>query len=313
MQRTLFGLDIGGTSTLGIRAETQSGSARDPGDPGTWEVLGTAKGGSANPQNVPLETAREEIRRTLAQLGIDEAVDPEQVSVIAGSGGVDTPADERRLREMIAAAAPGIGPGQVTVVHDSRLILAAGGLDTGISVIAGTGSVAWGRTADGTEARAGGWGHLLGDEGSSWWVAREAVRRALHRADSGVPADDLDRAVVRARQLEDRTALISDFHPDPDRTEWAELATVVDRCAESGDVDARALLGRAAAELVDLAGAVAERLAVTGPVVIGGGLAGHSRCVQNAFVSLAADRGLTDIRLLDVEPVMGALHLAGSR
>ena len=83
-------------------------------------------------------------------------------------------------------------------------MLAAQGLDAGIAVVAGTGSVAWGRREDGREARRGGWGHLLGDEGIGWWLGREAVRRCLARADAGLPVDDLDAAVLADRALGER-------------------------------------------------------------------------------------------------------------
>ena len=65
------------------------------------------------------------------------------------------------------------------IVHDTQLILAAADVQDGIALISGTGSVAWGRTPDGRTARAGGWGYLLGDEGSGYWVGRQAVRHAL--------------------------------------------------------------------------------------------------------------------------------------
>ena len=64
-------------------------------------------------------------------------------------------------------------------------ILAAAGLDEGIALIAGTGSVAWGRDRTGRSARAGGWGYLLGDEGSGYAVVRETVRHALRLARPG--------------------------------------------------------------------------------------------------------------------------------
>lgn len=246
----------------------------------------------------------------MSDLGIDSVESVLEVHVVAGSGGVDTPADAQRLREMISAAAPVIPTRQVSIVHDTRLILAAGGLDTGISVIAGTGSVAWGRNDDAVEARSGGWGHLLGDEGSSWWVAREAVRRCLHRADLELPEDGLDRAVIAARGLRTRGELIADFHPSPDRTQWAALARVVDDCAQQGHDGASDILIRATDHLVQAACAVSSQLGLNGPVVIGGGLVGHSSTVRRAFVTRAQDRGLTDVRVLDVDPVTGTMHLA---
>ncbi|NHU85389.1 ATPase [Kocuria sp. JC486] len=301
MPTTVFGLDIGGTSTHGIRAQR----AQDG-----WRVLREAKVGSANLQNVSTEQARGEIRAVLAELGMGTTGPQDSVSVIAGSGGVDTLADQDRLREMIHSAAPEVSTDLIHVVHDSRLILAAHGLDVGVSVIAGTGSVAWGSAATGREARAGGWGHLLGDEGSSWWVAREAVRRALERADRQEEADELDLAVLQARGLETRADLIADFHTHPDRTGWSELATVVDRSAGQGSQAAVELLTAAADQLLTMTQRVCQSLDLTGPVVAGGGLIQHSGTVRDRFVTRAGARGIEGVHVLDVAPVMGTLHLA---
>ena len=79
--------------------------------------------------------------------------------VYAGAGGIDTDDDAAALAALIEPHVPGA---RITVVHDSRLLLAAGGASTGVAVIAGTGSAAWGRNAAGDEARAGGWGYLPG-------------------------------------------------------------------------------------------------------------------------------------------------------
>lgn len=305
MKHMLFGVDIGGTSTQALLAEHAAGS---------WNVVGRASGPSANVQNVSDQAAVDSLSIIARELGLGAMPDATGLHVLAGSGGIDTPEDANRLRTRIAQAL-GVAPEhpnlKFTVVHDTRLILAAGGQDTGIAVIAGTGSVAWGRSTDGTEARSGGWGHLLGDEGSSWWVAREAVRRALRRHDMGLAADELDRAVVQARGLDTRDQLIADFHSHAERTEWAGLARLVDQNATAGCGDAVDLLEQASAHLVTAARTVATQLGLAGPVVVGGGLISHCAHVRNAFRRRAELAGLTGIQVLDHDPVMGTLHLAG--
>jgi N-acetylglucosamine kinase-like BadF-type ATPase len=93
-------------------------------------------------------------------------------AIMAGTGRL---AQDRRARHQ--PGPPALVPGaRVRVVHDAHLVLAAGGLDTGVALIAGTGSVAWGACPDGPDARAGGWGYLLGDEGSATALFREDTR-----------------------------------------------------------------------------------------------------------------------------------------
>ena len=261
-QRTVIGLDIGGTSTRGLRADGPAAA------PGPELVIGAeASGGSSNVQNVSRDQARQRLAAVLEELG-----------------------------------APGLDP---AAQHLDVVI----GADEGIALIAGTGSVAWGRTAEGSEARRGGWGYLLGDEGSSFWVGREAVRRALCRADADEPADELDRAVLETRGLGQRSELIADFHDRFERTAWAGLATHVDRCASAGHLGARELLEAAAGHLIEMAAGVAEQLSLTGPIVLGGGL-GSSSILVEALAERAAAAGLSAPEPLRVPPVHGTLRLA---
>ncbi|MER2138240.1 MAG: BadF/BadG/BcrA/BcrD ATPase family protein, partial [Arthrobacter sp.] len=118
---TAIGLDIGGSKTHGIRLEGQA-------------VAAEAVSGSANVQNVSREQARLNLAEIFAGLGTSGVT-----RVVAGSGGVDTPKDAAALAELILEHVPGA---DVTVVHDTRLILAAGRAADGIGLIAGTGSVA---------------------------------------------------------------------------------------------------------------------------------------------------------------------------
>lgn len=284
----LIGLDIGGTKTHGLRAEN--------GDPGR-----EAFGGSANVQNVRPDEAARALGQVLAELGASDAD-----VVVAGAGGVDTPADAEALRALIA---PHAGAARIVVVHDTRLVLAAGGRSTGIAVIAGTGSAAWGTTPDGREARAGGWGHLLGDEGSGYWLGRELVRRALARLDDGLRPDALDRAVLEHCGLTGPGALIERFHGGAGRGYWAGLSRVAFAAAADDD-DALHLVDRAAGALADLAATVSRRLELPGPVVVGGGLARHQPLLRRRLEEAAAARGLGELRVLDRDPVHGALHLA---
>ena len=284
----LIGLDIGGTKTHGLRAVD-------------GHVVQEAFGGSSNVQNVSSAEADRALGHVLAQLGAADAD-----LVVAGAGGVDTPADAHALSGLIS---PHAGSARVVVVHDTRLVLAAGGCSTGIAVIAGTGSAAWGATEDGREARAGGWGHLLGDEGSGYWMGRELVRRALARLDEGLAPDALDRAVLSSCGVAELGELIERFHGDADRGFWAGLSRVAFDAA-THDGDALHLVDRAAAALAGLAGTVSRRLDLPGPVVVGGGLAVHQPLLRERLREAAAARGLGEVRVLDRDPVHGALLLA---
>lgn len=289
LQGITIGLDIGGTKTHGVRFENGLPVADE-------------SAGSSNVQNV----TREEAARNLADLFARIGAGP-VARVYAGSGGIDTDEDAAALAALIQPLVPGA---RVTVVHDSRLLLAAGRADTGVAVIAGTGSAAWGRNAGGAEARAGGWGYLLGDEGSGYWLGREAVRHSLRRMNQGLPIDQLTAALLKACGLDHPNKLIALFHsPETGRRFWAQQARHVVEAAAAGHQDSTALLEQAGKDLAALAEQVLGQLGLNGPVILGGGLGMNVAPLQESFRRNLAAAGITEVRVLDQEPVFGVLEL----
>lgn len=287
MTATVLGLDIGGSKTHGLLDSPA----------GICEALA----GSANLASVGAIEAGRQLDAVLDRLDARDVT-----AVCAGAAGVDTPDGAARLRDLLAQRLPDAA---IRVVHDSELILAAAGLDAGIAVIAGTGSVAWGRRDDGTTARAGGWGYLLGDEGSGYWVAREAVRHALRGVDRCKP-NRLGQQLAADCGLQHPDQLLDHFYAQPNRRYWAGRAHVVFELAAASDEHARSIVAAAADALADLARNVARRLDWTGPVVLAGGLAVHQPTLQAAVRTRLATDGHTDVRVLDVDPVRGAVALA---
>lgn len=285
----LVGLDIGGTKTHGVR----------------WlngHIVAEAMAGSANVQNVSMEAATRNIARIFEELG------PGRIDrVVAGAGGVDTAEDGRRLRAMIEVHASGAA---IQVVHDSRLILAAGETSTGMAVILGTGSAFWGINAEGREARAGGWGYLLGDEASGYWMGREAVRHTLREFNRNQQPGMLARLVLQANDVASPDELIGLFHGDTDRRYWAQQSEVVFRAYESGDPAAVRIIDDAVAYVAEKLGDVSTVLGIRGPVIIGGGLGMHQPVYQQSIRTALSAMGLEGIRFLDVDPVLGALFIA---
>lgn len=287
---TLVGLDIGGTKSHGVR----------------WldgQIIAEAKTGSANVQNVSVQVAQDNIARMFEALG------PGRIDkVVAGAGGIDTAADAQRLHSMIAVHAP---EADIEVVHDSHLILAAGHASTGMAVILGTGSAVWGINAAGKEARAGGWGYLLGDEASGYWMGREAVRHTLREFNREEPIGELGRLVLEANHVSSPDELIGLFHGDTDRRYWAQQSPLVFKAYGSGDAAATRIIDEAVAYMVTALGDVSSVLGIAGPVVIGGGLGMHQPLYQQRLREALAGIGLKGVDFLDKDPVVGALFLAG--
>jgi glucosamine kinase len=286
--RTVIGVDIGGSKTHGIRSVD-------------GRQVAEAVAGSANVAAVGPAAAGRQLDALFAQLG-SGGVD----AVCAGAAGADGVESVGVVTRLISDRVPGA---RVSVVHDARLVLAAEGLDAGVALIAGTGSVAWGRRADGTNARAGGWGHLLGDEGSGYRVALDAVRHALDRMDTGAPVDALTTALLVGCGLGTRDELIDFVYLRQDRRYWADRARLVAALAEQDDPAAARVVATAADALATLARRVLDRLDLPGPVVLGGGFAVHQTLLQQAVRDRLPG---TEVRILAHAPAIGAVRLAAA-
>lgn len=284
----VIGLDIGGTKTHGVRWRAD-------------EVVAEAKTGSANLQNVSVATASANLSEVFNRLGTAGVQ-----QIIAGSGGVDTSQDAEQLDNLITPHAP---RARVRIIHDTELILAAGGASRGIAVIAGTGSVAWGIDSEGRQARSGGWGHLLGDEGSGYWIGREAVRCTLRQHDNQRPLTELGKGVLAENGLQYPEELVALFHRNTERHYWADQARLVFEASASGDGSAEQIIDAACQHICTLVRDVASVLNVFSPVVIGGGMAVHQPALQQKIRDNLQDPQFDDVRFLDCDPVMGVQHL----
>lgn len=295
MSAYVLGLDIGGSKTHALVTRSDV-------------VIADLRGPSANPASVGLAESARRIRTLLAELDqVDVELD--QVgSVCAGAAGVDTPEQVARLTSILAES---LSYATIRVVHDTELLLAAAGTGSGIALIAGTGSVAWGCTTDGRQARAGGWGYVLGDDGSGYGIARAAVRHALGRLDAGLAPDQLTRQLAIGCGLDRPALLLDHFYARPERRYWAEQSTIVFRLAEAGDPAATKIIGAAATHLSTLVESISLRLAVAGPVILAGGVLVHQPLLRRLLADRLAAIGITDLRLLDADPVVGAVRLAG--
>ncbi|HET7734542.1 MAG TPA: BadF/BadG/BcrA/BcrD ATPase family protein, partial [Nocardioidaceae bacterium] len=223
MQPAVIGIDVGGSKTHGVRVATDARL----GD----TLVSEATVGSANIVSVGVETAAARLGELAEALGAD--VD----AVCVGAAGADTP----QARDLLLSMARRVFPtGRVRVVHDTYLVLAAAGLRAGAVGISGTGSAAWGRNPAGDEARAGGWGYLLGDEGSAYGVVRAAMRHVLNRTDDGQELDQLSRELMRSCGATDVHDLLDEFYRAPSRRTWAARAPLVLELATSGEAAAMA-------------------------------------------------------------------------
>lgn len=236
----------------------------------------------------------ERITALVAQLGAVQ-ID----ACCAGAAGAEVSHARARLEEVLRRLLP---DSRVCVVHDSRLVLAAAGLDHGIALIAGTGSVAYGRSIDGREVQRGGWGWMLGDEGSGVWITREAARLVMARMEHHSDLGNLGASLLAAVGVSDPRELNRALLERHEARQWAALASVVFDTVD-GDAGSREIIRRAGTELAKLVASTE----VEGPVVLAGGLLLHQPELEGVL-----RRSLPHFRCIRLEepPVEGAVRLA---
>lgn len=201
----------------------------------------------------------------------------------------------------------------VMATHDAEAALwGAFPSGQGIVVIAGTGSVAYGRDASGAEALIGGWGREIDDLGGAWWVGREALRAVVRAHDGRGPASRLTDLVLQRTGCARPEDLVT-WVRNPSRTarDVAELALAVEEAACRGDRVALEIFQKAACALAELAAVCAARLSLTPEsqrVALTGGLAANSPTLRALFET-AVNSLAPGLRLLPptLPPVLGAL------
>jgi N-acetylglucosamine kinase-like BadF-type ATPase len=221
----------------------------------------------------------------------------------AGAAGAEVAEGRARLDALLRRLLP---ESRVCVVHDARLVVAAAGLESGIALVAGTGSVAYGRTGDGREAQRGGWGWMIGDEGSGVWIAREAARLLMARSETGARLGALGEAFLGACGAEDAPRMVLRLHAMREPGQWAALAPLVFAAAAS-DPDSEAIIQAAGAQLARRALEVRDALDLDGPVVLAGGL-----LLNQPRLEAAVRERIPDLPIVRLEepPVEGAVRLA---
>jgi N-acetylglucosamine kinase-like BadF-type ATPase len=301
----LLAVDGGGTKTQALVTDLQG------------KVLARGLGPSSNVHNVGLEQSCRAVTTAidgalLQVIGVRSTRGGQSwrgapiAAACFGLAGVDAPEDEAEIARWVRQQTI---TDRFLVVNDAELVLAGGTPDGwGVALISGTGSVCLGRAAEGRTVRVGGWGPLLGDEGSGYEIASHALRAVTRSVDGREQAPGLVKAVLRHWSLGDPISLIRFVHaPTTTATEIAGLAPIVVEQAQHGDAVARDILERAARELAQQVQTVIERLKLTRPplALAGGMLRGALReaVVRQIGAAIASITYVSD-------PPLGAVVLA---
>lgn len=293
----VLGIDAGGTKTI-CSAADEAG-----------RILHSARGAGANLISLGEHGVEAVLRTVIAEALADHSEPP--AAVCLGMAGVDQPREADVIRSILARL--GLET-RILIVNDSLIALEAGAPGSpGVVVASGTGSIVYGRDASGHAARSGGWGHLLADEGSGFAIGREALRAVVRAGDRRGPATSLTGRVLAHYGVDRPQDVPREVYSGGVKpAAIAMLALAVQEAADDGDAVAAKIIDDAAADLAPLAQTVVERLDLPeGPIVLAGGtfrsvsrMTTAMRAALNVRVPDAA------VRVLEAEPVEGAVHLA---
>lgn len=295
-----LGIDGGGSKTFCLIGDEKS-------------VLGSGMSGGSNVVRLGENSARQALHEAIKQACTSANVTPAQIQkACVGLAGAARPEVQDVVQRIIAE----IISGSIEITSDMEITLEAAFADgPGVIVIAGTGSIAYGRNADGDTARAGGWGFAISDEGSGYWIGKTAVATAVKEGEQ-FQDTCLLKAIAKSWGVSTHQQVVvaANATPAPD---FSALFPVVQNAAEKQNKQAREVLTQAGKELVALAEEVISRVfpeTESVPVAMSGGVFAHSSQVREVFYNRLS-KEYPNVRLIEdvVEPVQGALQRARKR
>lgn len=299
MRTPLFaGVDGGGTKTAIVVVDADGNEvARDTTTTSNSAVIGHDRAGA---------TLRDLIQSTARSSG---AILPFQ-AIWCGLSGSDRPEDHRRLRPQIEDLAK-----DLQMTNDAEL--AIGGLPNrvGVAMVSGTGSIAFGRNAEGDRARAGGWGHIFSDEGSGYDLARKALRAFAAEIDGFGPSTSLTPRLMTYWEVTDPFTVINRvYDPETTKGDIARMSKLVVEEAAGGDDVAQEIVATSAIDLARFGRAVATRLEL-GPelslALVGGMLTNVEPFREQVIDEISRDWSIASVELV-VDPALTAARSLAS-
>lgn len=301
-QKIILGVDGGGTKTIAWLATNDNGS-----------VLGRGVAGPSNQRAVGPRLAMSHLDEALQLAFNDARIDRITVAAACfGMAGADRESDRSVVLQWAQEARVA---DHVRIVNDAvPLLYAADGDGAGIALIAGTGSLAWGCQRDGRIGRSGGWGYLLGDEGSAYAIGLAALQAVTRQADGRGVSTRLTEAVLSHLSLSQTSDIVAAVYgSEIPRAVIAGLATLVFLQSELSDEVAGDIVRFQATELASMVAAVARKLdfGSTFPLAMTGSVLLNQQAYRNEIRRSLDLMGHTVSRCVLVEhAVEGALRIA---
>ena len=261
---------------------------------------------TANPSVLGFAQAEELLKSTL-QKTLDEAGITSSTVHYVGAGMAGAAQNPDWLSTILKQSLP---HAQITVAPDYEIaLIGAHGERYGVLVLSGTGSAACGIDASGEYAHSGGWGYLLDDGGSGYWLGLEMLKSATRVADGCMEETSLYQQTFSHLKITTPDELISwTYNPERNNRDISEMAPLVLACAAAGDLEAHRIVEDGAEQLYQLYLSVVKRLDFTNPpVMFAGGLLSSATLLRHLLMQKI---GLDEVPTPKYSPVEGAALMA---
>lgn len=290
-----LGIDGGGSKTKAVLCDS------------SLNIISSCIGKSINFNSAGFEKARENLAE-IADKILGGKIVPDAVCI--GCAALSSRADEK-LTERLCDGIFGCR----NIILDSDLFIALEAMDASgpcAVAVCGTGSMATGRLDDGTIINAGGFGYLLGDEGSGYAVSRDAVRAVLRAEEKSAPETLLSDAAEKYFGTADADRMIDFVYSEPVPVkEIAGFAPCVSECAAKGDKVAEEIIRKNAEDFAETVCALLRRMPCGTPLGLWGGIMQNFTEFRNIFINAVNKRfPESEIYLLKNPPEMGAVIAA---
>ena len=301
MKKYVIGLDGGGTSTKGVLLDEKG------------QVCADSIGPSSNIQAIGDQELTKAFEQVILDLIAKAGIEKNKVSYLyAGLAGAGRPAD----RERISACLSSLDLVKDFTIDTDAMAALAGAFNgkAGIILISGTGAICFGKDENDNVVRCGGWGFLLGDEGSGFYFGQQAIIAALKDLDGRGEKTILGDKIKEFFGLEKIELIISPIYSNEiDRTKIASLAPIVFEEAAKNDKVAAEIVETAGKELGKVVAGVSKNLGMTGKSVSVAliGSVFNQRDTLIPLMSVEATKVVSQVTFIDPqnEPAVGAAIL----
>ncbi|HHU84973.1 MAG TPA: hypothetical protein GXZ23_07395 [Clostridiales bacterium] len=291
-----LGIDGGGTKTTAIICDEK------------YNKISSFTGESINFNSVGMDVARKNLKYVIDGVLADKNITLNAVFI--GMSAISNRADKKLTQELCDGI---INCPDITMDSDVFIALEAMNCNgSAAMVISGTGSMACGRLPDGSIIHTGGWGYLLGDEGSGYAMALDAIKAAICSHEGSGQKTALTQAVLDYYKITDMQDIIDIFYNPPlPRSEIAKFAPIFLEQVKSGDDVAINILKYHAKKLADTVTALLNQMPKGTPLGLWGGIMQNSIEFREEFTSHIKNKfPKTQIGLLEHPPEYGAVFAA---